>query len=732
MAKRTADKTKTKTTRRRKAATGGGRGRRRLEAAGEPPPPNELVLCAEGNVLPAVEICEAEAAADGGKPRLRTFSMTAYTGRQMTLAGWLRPVVVDLAGLRATRPVTVLKDHDRGQVVGHAPDVEVGESVLKVAGVVSGAGDAAREVGEASDNGFPWRASVGVSVDEFEFVAEGQTAAANGRTFKGPLYIARKGRLGEVSFVSVGADERTRTKVSKLAAEAAQDGGGKMTFEKWLEAGGLADATDEQKVFLKERWQAEKDAKEAEAAGGAEPAEGGKRVEVRAEAETSEPVNVTAAVETALAGERKRVADIEAACAGFDGEQVETLRAQARDGEITLPQLQAALLKHVRDSRPTAPAIHIAQAQTSPAILAAAVCMAGGLADVEKDYDEQTLEAAWKNWRGELGLQELLLEAAWQGGYTGRRAVVSAGNLRGVLQAGFSTVDLSGILSNVANKFLLRGFEAVETTWRRIASTRPVKDFKQTTSYRLTGDFKYEKVAADGELKHATAGEESYTNQAETHGKILVVTRQDIINDDMGALTAAPRRLGRGAALQVNHVFWTEFMDNAAFFAAGNNNYASGAATALGINALTAAELLFRDQTDPDGYPLAVTPKILLVPNALAVTGAQLMSSLQLRDTTSSTKYPTNNPHAGKFSVESSSYLGNASYSGYSAKAWHLLADPEDVPVIEVVLLNGKDTPTVESADADFNTLGIQLRGYHDFGVNKQEPRGGVKMKGEN
>jgi hypothetical protein len=39
--------------------------------------------------------------------------------------------------------------------------------------------------------------------------------------------------------------------------------------------------------------------------------------------------------------------------------------------------------------------------------------------------------------------------------------------------------------------------------------------------------------------------------------------------------------------------------------------------------------------------------------------------------------------------------------------------------------------PTVESADADFNTLGIQMRGYHDFGVAKQEPRGGVKMKGE-
>jgi hypothetical protein len=27
--------------------------------------------------------------------------------------------------------------------------------------------------------------------------------------------------------------------------------------------------------------------------------------------------------------------------------------------------------------------------------------------------------------------------------------------------------------------------------------------------------------------------------------------------------------------------------------------------------------------------------------------------------------------------------------------------------------------------------LGVQMRGYHDFGVAMQDPRGGVKMKGE-
>jgi hypothetical protein len=50
--------------------------------------------------------------------------------------------------------------------------------------------------------------------------------------------------------------------------------------------------------------------------------------------------------------------------------------------------------------------------------------------------------------------------------------------------------------------------------------------------------------------------------------------------------------------------------------------------------------------------------------------------------------------------------------------------------VIEVVFVNGKDTPTVETAEADFNQLGIGMRGYIDFGVNLYEFRGGVRSAG--
>jgi hypothetical protein len=124
-------------------------------------------------------------------------------------------------------------------------------------------------------------------------------------------------------------------------------------------------------------------------------------------------------------------------------------------------------------------------------------------------------------------------------------------------------------------------------------------------------------------------------------------------------------------------------------------------------------------------------PSIMLVPTALSAMGTQLWKSLEIRDTTSSTKYPIANPHQGKFRVEVSRYLSNSRYTGYSAKAWYLLADPSDLPVIEVAFLNGQESPTIETAEANFNTLGIQAKGYHDFGAALQDPRAAIKSKGE-
>jgi hypothetical protein len=612
---------------------------------------------------------------------LPRFKMVAYTGGPMKVGGWRYPVVIDLAGMSVpsqARPIRF--GHDASAGVGHTDAVRVEAGQLVATGVISRDTLAAKEVVASSKNGFPWQASVGASVDEFEFIKEHQKATVNGQEFTGPINVVRKATLGEISFVDLGADGRTSASIAAQKDPAMPETADNPTV---IDTSVSAAAT---------------------------------------QAGTAEAIRAEALAETT------RIAAVRRICAGKHPEL--EAKAIGEGWDSTRCELEV-----LRASRPKAPAAHVPDNSVNSGVLEAACLLTAKLDGIEKVCDEQALEAASKRFRGGIGLQELLLEAAWANGYTGRNFRDSRSVMRFAfgqdVQAQLSVVDVSGILSNVANKFLLEGFFSVERVWRNICAVRNVSDFKTVTSYRLIGKDQYEQVAPGGELKHGTLGEESYTNKADTYGLVLSIDRRDIINDDLGAITTVPRKLGRGSGLKINDVFWSIFMNNAAFFAAGNKNYISGASTNLSIDGLTQGEQTFMDMVDSDGKPTGIMPSVLLVPTALSAMGTQLFKSLEIRDTTANTRYPVANPHTGKFRVEVSRYLGNAQYTGNSTKAWYLLADPGDLPTIEVAFLNGNESPTIETADADFNVLGIQMRGYHDFGVALQDQRGGVKSAGQ-
>jgi hypothetical protein len=667
-----------------------------------------LQLVSEPGAI-TIEAAADDTAPADGKPKLPRFSMVAYTGGVMRIAGWRYPVVVDLAGLgipSQNRPIRF--GHDMQSGVGHTDTIRIEDGKLLANGVVSRDTVAAREIVTSARNGFPWQASIGAGVEEFEFVKPDQKVLVNGRDFMGPVNVVRKATLGEISFVDLGADGQTSASVAARSTPFKQ------------EDSQMADSITigaEMQNASPASGDATKTPVPVQPAASAAPSTPAERTE-----STVQKIRADAAAEIT------RIAAMRKICAG----RYPDIEAQAiREGWDEM----RCELEVLRRSRPAAPAVHVHTNVVNGTLLEAACMLTAKLEGIENLYAEQTLEAAQKRFRGGIGLQELLLEAAWANGYTGHNFRESRSILRFAfkpeLEAGFSTIDIGGILSNVANKFLLEGFFAVERTWRSVCSVRNVSDFKTVTSYRLVGNDQYEQVPPGGELKHATLGNEIFTNRADTYGLLLSIDRRDIINDDLGAITTVPRKLGRGSGLKINDVFWATFLDNETFFTAQNSNYLSGADTALGIDGLTKAEVTFMDLTDGDGKPTGIVPAILLVPTALSAMATQLFKSVELRDTTTNIKYPVANPHQGKFRTEVSRYLSNTHYKGNSSKAWYLLADPGDVPMIEVAFLNGQEAPTIETSEADFSVLGIQLRGFHDFGVARQETRAGVKLKGE-
>lgn len=666
----------------------------------------------------AIQISAADAAQPDGPKR---FDVVAYTGGPMRVGGYSEPVVVDLEGMSFGKSIIANLDHDRSKRVGHVTDKSKEGGKLTLGGFASAATAFRDEVIASARDGFVWQASIEAQPTRLVELDAGKTAVVNGQTITGPAIIARKSVLKGFAFVSHGADDNTTATIAASAASHRETDMAQQGFEAWVEAMGfdIATLTDEQKAGLKANFNGKNAPEKAKRVGDVV-------AELQAEQEREE------AIAAIVAREARGRSSAEIAA-------IRELADRAISAKQDVKEFELEVLRACRPQAHTVFSRRSRENTLSNEVIEAAVCLSGKLAKVENHFSEQTLDAAEKRFPNGIGLKEIFLIAAGANGHhtTGTnvdRNVLKAAFAEGGspihASSGFSTLSVPGILSNIANKYLQVGFLSVDSAWRSISAIASVRDFKTKTSYTLTGAFEYEKVGPGGELKHGTVGEETYTNKADTYGKMFAITRTDIINDDLSALTAVPQRLGRGAGLKMNDVFWTEFLNNSSFFSTGNSNVSTGAGSALSLAGLTAAELKFLNQTDPNGKPLGLMPSILLVPPTLKATAMQLMQSQLLIDGTSTAAQGNANVFAGRFAVVSSPYMENSSYTGYSAAAWYLLANPMDLATIEMCFLNGKETPTVEQADADFATLGVQMRGYHDFGCNLQEPRAGVRSAG--
>ncbi|HCD33007.1 MAG TPA: hypothetical protein DER01_11415, partial [Phycisphaerales bacterium] len=653
---------------------------------------------------------EKSSGASGGGS-VPQFRMVAYTGGLMRIEGFPHPVVVDLEGLAIDRQdIPVRLDHQSRQGVGHTQRVAVENGSLIAEGLVSRDTSWARDVIRSGQNGFPWQASIGAAVIDAQFIPNGQNVTVNGRTFDGPIHVVRKATLKEISFVDNGADSSTSARIAANSKE-------QSSMPHGTQSQATTVVTDPKPVTPSTTEPTAPKAPTSDSPSPARPATlAARATEDVSDAPRRDDQNAPMMqMRKQMAEETRRIQAIRSTC---DGKHPDIEAQAIEEGwDVTKTELHV-----LRASRPQVPVAmqgagsRLPGAGGNPQVFEAVALMASGLPSsrVQALYAEPVLEAADKL-RG-IGVQEFCEMACGQQLPRFRR------DATGWLQAAFSSASLPGVLSNIANKMLLEGYNYVEDAWRRIAKIASVNDFKEHTRYRMTGSFKFQQVGPDGEIKHGQLDEQQFGQKADTHGIMFALTRQMIINDDLGAFTDIPRQIGMGAAESIAEAVWSLWLrnplqsDGKAFFHADHNNYSEGADTALSIDGLTAAEVLFAQQVKPNGKPLGIMPSLLLVPPGLKVAAEMLMKSLQLNETTTTNKAkPATNPHAGKFDVVSSVYLSNTSFANASNKAWYLLSDPNRLSAIEVAFLNGVDRPTVEKTDADFSTLGVQFRGFIDF-----------------
>ena len=580
----------------------------------------------------AVDIRAADVDDDGKPKGPPTFSMDAYNGGPMQLRGWVHPVVVDLAGMQdLDRPRPVLRDHDMGQLVGHTTAKTVDNHTLKATGVISGHGPHVDEVKASAANGFPWQASIGAKVLQNEFVPKGETGTANGRTFVGPVNIARRSSLGEISFVPLGADQTT---AARIAAQAA--GVSAMKFRAWAKARGFtaeemkdaATLAQLRAMFKRANPDAdenddsedEADAAKAGAAAGdiaaTATADAGAGAGAGAGAAGSPGAAAGGAardtvadmlkqMRTAAAGEQKRLAAIQAKAEEYR-ERVEPakfadIQAKATENgwdqdKVELEMLRAARPDHdVRagtgSGMTTATfGINVGRGEVvTQEIVAAACALAGGVEEkraLEGLTDGQKQVVASRKVRNSVGsIYGMCSVIAAANGVRMPSSRMDEDVLKAMfaierrleLQAdgggagGFSTMSLSGITENVLNKAMLEAYGQVDSVIDQIAYQTDTNDFKPYKRYRLTSSGLMSALGPTGELKSISLQDESYANQVKTQGVIMNVPRELLINDDLGALTQAPTLLGRGAALYREMVVFSNILALPATPAPGNS-----------------------------------------------------------------------------------------------------------------------------------------------------------------
>jgi hypothetical protein len=697
---------------------------------------NPLTLTCEGDV-------DIEAAA--GEESLPRFTMVAYTGQPMRPGGWHAeaPIILDIGGMQKPPGgrMPIHRGHDSNRIVGHSESVQGGTKVL-VKGVISANNEHAAEVVGSSRNQFPWQASVGARlIGQPEYVSEGRSVLVNGQRHKGPVYVARKWALNEASFVSLGADGAT----SAIAAE-----DNRMTFESWIEARGfdVAQLNDAQVETLRAAYAAE------QAAQAPAPAPAPVAVAAQPAIDSSAmQAAITSAVQAAAQAAASRTTLISTVLGSHP--QLAAQAASENWDEIRIKN--EGELARLRANASSGPHIHVSQrsegAQAQKQI-EAAMFIAGGIGnenDAVRTYGEQTVEAAARNLPRAAGLRYLIHETIRASGKTAHPGVMDDDTIRAAFQAdrdlrassGFSTLSLSGTLSNLANKMLLRAYNEVPSVVRRFCRTVPHSDFKAHTKYRVTTPGELDKLGPTGEIKHTELDEDTYSNQIETFARMMALTRQMMRNDDLGAFLQIPAMFGRMAARTHEKSVFSVLLDNTDNFfnaspSAGSgfksNALASGSSSALSVTSLASAETLFWSQEDKHGNPIDLVPSILLVAPAKYRDATNLLTRTTVTvagDPTTGKQMEIGNEFVGQFEPVMSPYVSAASLTGNSTTKWWLFAAPSaDVAVIEIAYLDGRQAPTIESAETDFNTLGMQWRAYWDWGVAKQDRRAGVYSPG--
>ena len=285
-----------------------------------------------------------------------------------------------------------------------------------------------------------------------------------------------------------------------------------------------------------------------------------------------------------------------------------------------------------------------------------------------------------------------------------------------------ATSDFPAILANVANKTLRAGYEIAPQTFKPFCRQTSAPDFKQIQRTQIGDAPALKKVNESGEFTVGAIGEGKESYQLATYGRIIAITRQTLINDDLGAFADLPAKFGRAAAMLESDIVWgiitgnPAMGDGNALFHASHGNIGAGAISVAGFDAMRVA---MRKQKSLDGQPINLMPEFLLVPAAKETLAQQYTSADFV-----SAKSADINPFKSALTVIVEPRLDAA-----SSDMWYAAASPGAIDTIEYCYLDGNEGVYIETRNG-FEVDGMEIKARLDFAAKAIDYRGFYRSTG--
>ena len=288
-----------------------------------------------------------------------------------------------------------------------------------------------------------------------------------------------------------------------------------------------------------------------------------------------------------------------------------------------------------------------------------------------------------------------------------------------------STSDFPTILGNVANRTLRSAYAAFPKTFEKWARRGTISDFRPITRVAVSGAPELKKVLEGAEFTYGTMGATAEVIQLATYGRIIAITRQALINDDMDALSRIPAAFGARAAQLEGDIVYAILMENPnmadgqPLFHASHGNL--GTAATINETSVAAALKAFTQMKGVDGSAIRLLPRYLIVPAA----GPRLLEAQKLLASVTAGKTADVNPFAGAFEIVTDPRLIPTS----GQDPWFLAADPAMIDTVEYAYLEGQEGVYTETRNG-FEVDGTEVKARHDFTAKAIDWRGLYKNPG--